>query len=70
MKRGAIYPSWRYHRTESPVLCQSAEQDAELGDDWSDEDIRQAGVDEKARLSADEAPETDEAPPPKRGRKK
>lgn len=44
MARGDIYPSWRYHRTDKPVICQNAEQDAQLGDEWSDEDIRVFGA--------------------------
>lgn len=72
MKRGSIYPSWRYHATEPPVLCQSADQDDALGADWSDEDIRQAGVEEKARLAeAGSEPVAAATPQPKKtGRKK
>lgn len=40
MERGSIYPSWRYHKTEAPELCRTPERDAEMGDDWSDADIR------------------------------
>lgn len=36
MERGTIYPSWRYHRTADPVLCNDAAHDAELGDEWAD----------------------------------
>lgn len=39
MERGSIYPSWRYHRTEEPVLCTDAAHDAELGDDWNDTNV-------------------------------
>lgn len=70
MERGSIYPSWRYHTTEAPVLCLDAAQDAALGHDWSDEDIRvfpQAG-DVAAETSIAEDAPTAEAPK-KRGRK-
>jgi hypothetical protein len=57
MERGSIYPSWRYHKTEPPVLCEGPEQDAQLGDEWSDEDIREFGApqaDAPAEAPADE----------------
>lgn len=52
MKTESVFPSWRYHKTEPPLLCQTAEQAAKLGSEWSDKDIRQAGVDEKAHFAS------------------
>lgn len=39
MERGTIYPSWRYHKTHPPVLCNDAAHDAELGDEWNDTNV-------------------------------
>lgn len=71
MKRGDIYPSWRYHATEPPVLCQDAEQDAQLGSEWSDADIRVfEAINGVPVLSDDEHPAGDIVDAPKkRGRK-
>ena len=73
MKRGSIYPSWRYHKTEPPVLCADAKHDAELGDEWSDEDIREvAPVDAETTAPAETAApaETPKAVAKKRGTRK
>jgi hypothetical protein len=68
MERGSIYPSWRYHKTEPPVLCEGPEQDAQLGDEWSDEDIREFGAPQTdAPAEAPVEPPAEE--PKKRGRK-
>jgi hypothetical protein len=80
MERGSIYPSWRYHKTEPPVLCENAEQDAALGSNWSDKDIREISPNEPLSTEnsvenldlsekTDLVPTSDAVGPKKRGRK-
>lgn len=70
MERGSIYPSWRFHPTFSPVLCLTAEQDAELGDDWADSPAAFIAEPEPIPDAVDESdPHTPEDAPKKRGRK-
>lgn len=45
MERGSIYPSYRYHPDGRSVRCESKEQDAALGDEWSDKDVRGVSID-------------------------
>ena len=75
MKRGSIYPSWRYHKTDPPVLCADAAHDAELGDEWSDADIRDftsapAAAEATTAPAEDSAPKTPKAVAKKRGTRK
>lgn len=71
MKRGSIYPSWRYHKTDPPVLCADAAHDAELGDEWSDEDIREVAPETPAAAAAEPsaAPAESAAPVAKKAKK-
>lgn len=62
MERGSIYPSWRYHADGRSTLCLTRAQDAELGNDWSDADIRGSHPD------APVVEELVDAAPKKRGR--
>ena len=64
MERGSIYPSWRYHKSLGSVLCTGPEHDKELGDEWSDEDIREFGAPADPVESVEAVEE-----PKKRGRK-
>lgn len=80
MKRGEIFPSWRYHPDGRSTLCETAEQDALLGDEWSDDDVRShagpavtiykalEGVSAPSATVADETAD-DLEPPKRRGRK-
>ena len=64
MKRGELYPSWRYHQTEAPVLCRSKAQDDELGDEWSDAPFPSGDV-----LESAQTPEAESDAPKKKGKK-
>lgn len=66
MERGSIYPSWRYHPDGSAVLCHDAKQDAELGDAWSDRDVRWQPRNGVPVLADDEHPEGEPVEVPKR----
>ncbi len=67
MKRGTIYPSWRYHPDGRAELCLTEKRDEEMGAEWSDEDVRFTAPINDAEPSPEEEPEPEA--PVRRGRK-
>lgn len=58
-----VFPSWRYHKTESAKIIHSQEEHDELGDDWA---MSPAHLEEPAEKPA--KPEEKAEPVPEAGK--